>query len=116
MHISRSRFLAGAATFAAAPKLAAAQTVTNVKIILFPGLATWTLWVGQKQGFYERERLAVSITPTPGSVYQFQHLSNGEFDFAFTAFDNLVAYDEGQGEVSLSRPADFVCVLGDHLL
>jgi ABC-type nitrate/sulfonate/bicarbonate transport system substrate-binding protein len=112
MHISRSRFLAGAATFAAAPKLAAAQTVTNVKIILFPGLATWTLWVGQKQGFYERERLAVSITPTPGSVYQFQHLSNGEFDFAFTAFDNLVAYDEGQGEVSLSRPADFVCVLG----
>ncbi len=98
--------------FAAVPLMSSAQAVTNLKIILFPGLATWTLWVGQQQGFYDKEHLAVTITPTPGSVYQFQHLSTGEFDFAFTAFDNLVAYDEGQGEVALGKPADFVCVLG----
>ncbi|HXP92965.1 MAG TPA: ABC transporter substrate-binding protein [Candidatus Binatia bacterium] len=113
MKLFRSSFVAGAsAAFAAVPLVGSAQTVTNLKVILFPGLATWTLWVGQQQGFYDKERLAVAITPTPGSVYQFQHLSAGEFDFAFTAFDNLVAYDEGQGEVALPQPADFVCVVG----
>jgi ABC-type nitrate/sulfonate/bicarbonate transport system substrate-binding protein len=113
MNLSRPSFIAGAAaSFAAAPAIVSAQTMTNLKIILFPGLATWTIWVGQQQGFYEKERLSVAITPTPGSVYQFQHLSAGEFDFAFTAFDNLVAYDEGQGEVQLEKPADFVCTLG----
>lgn len=113
MSLSRSSFIAGtAAACAAAPTIVSAQTMTNLKVILFPGLATWTLWVGQQQGFYQQEQLSVAITPTPGSVYQFQHLSAGEFDFAFTAFDNLVAYDEGQGEVALPKPADFVCVLG----
>ena len=111
--LSRPSFIAGAAaSFSAVPLVSSAQAMTNLKIILFPGLATWTAWVGQEQGFYERERLSVAITPTPGSVYQFQHLSAGEFDFAFTAFDNLVAYDEGQGEVKLDHPADFVTVLG----
>ncbi|HXF33116.1 MAG TPA: ABC transporter substrate-binding protein [Candidatus Acidoferrales bacterium] len=113
MLVSRPSFIAGAAaSFSAIPLVSSAQAVTNLKIILFPGLATWTIWAGQQQGFYERERLSVALTPTPGSVYQFQHLSAGEFDFAFTAFDNLVAYDEGQGEVTLEHPADFTCVVG----
>src|SRR5215469_6310965 len=86
MTLTRSSFVAGAsAAFAAVPYVSSAQTITNLKVILFPGLATWTLWAGQQQGFYERERVAVAITPTPGSVYQFQHLAAGEFDFAFTA-------------------------------
>jgi ABC-type nitrate/sulfonate/bicarbonate transport system substrate-binding protein len=111
--LRRSSFLASAAAVAAGvPRLGSAQTMTNLKVILFPGLATWNLWVGQTQGFYDNEHLSVAITPTPGSVYQFQHLSAGEFDFAFTAFDNLVGYDEGQGEVTLPKPADFACVLG----
>jgi ABC-type nitrate/sulfonate/bicarbonate transport system substrate-binding protein len=85
---------------------------TTLKIILFPGLSSWNVWIGQSQGFYEREDLVVTTTPTPGSVYQFQHLNAGEFDLAFTAFDNLVAYNEGQGEVALPGTPDFVCVLG----
>jgi ABC-type nitrate/sulfonate/bicarbonate transport system substrate-binding protein len=113
MHVRRSGFIAGATSvLAAAPYIGVAQPTTTLKVILFPGLATWNLWVGQSQGFYERESLNVVITPTPGSVYQFEHLSAGEFDFAFTAFDNLVGYDEGQGEVTLPKPADFVCILG----
>jgi len=66
--------------------------------------------IGQSQGFYEREDLVVTKTPTPDSVNQFQHLNADEFDLAFTGFDNLVAYNKDQCEVPLlARPTSSAC-------
>ena len=54
----------------------------------------------------------MTLTPTPGSVYQFQHLSAGDFEIGSTALDNIVAYDEGEGEAPLPNPADFAAIMG----
>ena len=70
------------------------------------------VWIATDRGYFARENLSVNLSPTPGSVYQFQHLSAGDYDIALTAIDNAIAYDEGQGEAPLPNPADFVAILG----
>ena len=39
-----------------------------------------------------------TLTPTPNSVFQLTNLIDGKFDIAMTAIDNVVAYNENQGE------------------
>jgi len=36
----------------------------------------------------------------------------GKYDLALAAVDNVIAYDEGQGELDLGAPADFVALFG----
>jgi ABC-type nitrate/sulfonate/bicarbonate transport system substrate-binding protein len=99
-------FLAGVlvqgAVWAAAP----------LEVIVFPGGFNWPLWAGNDKGFFAANGLEVKITPTPNSVFQMQNLAAGKFDIAFSAIDNVVAYDEGQGEAPLSEPADFFAFMG----
>lgn len=109
---NRKTFLAGAAAgLALAPRRAFAQTVP-VRVIGFFSGTTLPLWIADTKGFFTREKLAVTLTPTRGSVYQFQHLSAGDFDIASTALDNIIAYDTGEGEAPLPNPADFVAIMG----
>jgi len=54
----------------------------------------------------------VSLTTTPSSVFQFEQLSSGAFNIGMSAFDNVVAYREGQGAVELTGINDFVAVMG----
>jgi ABC-type nitrate/sulfonate/bicarbonate transport system substrate-binding protein len=56
--------------------------------------------------------LDVSLTTTPSSLYQFQAFQAGEFDIAFTAFDNIVAYQEGQGAAKFENSTDFRVIMG----
>lgn len=81
-------------------------------MIYFPAADVLPLWVGIEKGFFAQHGVTLALTPTPGSVYQFQHLSAGDFDIAITAIDNAIAYDEGQGQAQLQNPADFVAFLG----
>lgn len=78
----------------------------------FPGGANLPLWVAEDKGLFAREGLAVSLRPTPNSVVLFQSLDSGEQDIAMAAFDNVVAYQEGQGEVALSARRDFFAFMG----
>ena len=89
-----------------------AMAATPLDVIIFPGGSNWPLWVGNEKGFYAAEGLEVRITPTPNSVFQMQNLVAGKFDIASSAIDNVVAYDEEQGEAPLDRPADLVAVMG----
>jgi ABC-type nitrate/sulfonate/bicarbonate transport system substrate-binding protein len=50
-------------------------------------------------GWFAEEGVEVSVTRTPGSVFQLTGLIQGDFDLAITLIDNVVAYREGQGEV-----------------
>jgi ABC-type nitrate/sulfonate/bicarbonate transport system substrate-binding protein len=114
--LSRARFvgsgLAAGMLAGAVPLRAAAQTKTTLRVIYFPAADVLPVWAGIAQGFYAQQGLTLALTPTPGSVYQFQHLSAGDFEIAVTAIDNAIAYDEGQGQAPLPKPADFVAFLG----
>ena len=90
----------------------AASASAPLEVIVFPGGFNWPLWVGQEKGFFAAQGVEVKITPTPNSVYQMQNLAAGKFDIAFSTIDNVVAYDEGQGEVPLPEPPDFFAFMG----
>ncbi|MGZ5569790.1 MAG: ABC transporter substrate-binding protein [Usitatibacter sp.] len=90
----------------------AAWAAVPLEVIVFPGGFNWPLWVGQEKGFFAANGMEVKITPTPNSVFQMQNLAAGKFDIAFSAIDNVVAYDEGQGEVPLAEMPDFFAFMG----
>jgi ABC-type nitrate/sulfonate/bicarbonate transport system substrate-binding protein len=102
---------AAAVTTAALPRVASADP-TPVRVIGFFGAGTLPYWIAGDTGLFAHENLAVTLTQTPGSVYMFNHLSAGDFDVALAAIDNIIAYDEGQGEAPLPNPADFVAFMG----
>jgi ABC-type nitrate/sulfonate/bicarbonate transport system substrate-binding protein len=85
---------------------------TPLRVISFPGGANLPLWVAEDKGLFVREQLAVKVSPTPNSVELVQSLIKNEEDVAMSAFDNVVAYQEGQGEVNLSTPPDFFAFMG----
>lgn len=91
---------------------AGAQEAKALKVIVFGGGVNWPLWVAQDQGLFERNRLAVEITTTPNSVFQIEGMQQGKFDIAMTTFDNVVAYEEGQGEAQLPKTPDFFAFMG----
>lgn len=83
-----------------------------LEVIVFPGGFNWPLWVGQEKGFFAANGVEVKITPTPNSVFQMENLAAGKFDIAFSTVDNVIAYDEGQGEVALPGTPDFFAFMG----
>lgn len=97
----------------AAPAGAPAQTApATLQVIVFPGGFNWPIWAAQDNGDFAREGLAVTLTPTPSSVFQLTNLIDGRFDIAMTAIDNVIAYDEGQGEAPVTATPDLVAFMG----
>src|SRR5437868_743134 len=92
-----------------APLALATQTL---EVIVFPGGFNWPLWVGIDKGVFAANGLEVKLTPTPGSVFQVQNLMAGKFDIAISTLDNVVAYQEGQGEAELPMPPDLFAFMG----
>lgn len=90
----------------------AAWAAPSLEVIVFPGGFNWPLWVGQEKGFFTANGVEVKITPTPNSIFQMQNLAAGKFDIAFTTIDNVIAYQEGQGEAELPKPPDFFAFMG----
>jgi len=83
-----------------------------IRIIAFPGAPNLPLFAADQLGCFAKEGIRIELETTPSSVYQAEKLAAGAFDIAFTAFDNIVAYSEGQGPVQLPKPADFCVVMG----
>jgi ABC-type nitrate/sulfonate/bicarbonate transport system substrate-binding protein len=110
--------------FPAAPLLAQGGTsktfpephpnpVTTVRVIGFAGGFNLPIWVAQRQGFFANEKLDVKLDFTPGSTWQITHLLAGNYDIAMTAYDNVIAYREGQNEAFIPPDVkvDLVSVL-----
>ncbi len=91
---------------------ARAQAPANVTVNVFPGGFNWPSFVGQQKGFFERNGITVTLQPTPNSVAQMTGLAEGKFDIAITAFDNIVAYVEGQGEAPIGAQPEFFAFMG----
>src|SRR5687767_2857041 len=113
--LTRRNLLAGLALGGALASMTPSHAQTDpapLKVVAFAGASNWPFWVGQEKGFFKREDIAVSLEITPNSVELAKNLHQGRYDLALTSVDNVVAYDEGQGEADLGGPADFVAIFG----
>jgi ABC-type nitrate/sulfonate/bicarbonate transport system substrate-binding protein len=88
------------------------QAQDSLRINTFRGATFWPAMVGIDKGFYAKNGAAATLTLTPNSVQQMTGMASGKFDAAFTLIDNVIAYNEGQGEVKLDSLTDLVAVFG----
>jgi ABC-type nitrate/sulfonate/bicarbonate transport system substrate-binding protein len=86
---------------------------TRLTIIVFPGGANLPLWTGIKQGFFAKDGIEVVPSYTRSSVEQISRLVSGQWDIGLTGFDNIVAYQEGQGEAKIVDSPDLFAFLGN---
>ena len=85
---------------------------TTIDLISFPGTGNLPFFAGREKGLYEAQGVAVNVETTPSSMYQAKELVAGKFQIACTACDNVVAYQEGAGEVALEREPDLFMIMG----
>jgi ABC-type nitrate/sulfonate/bicarbonate transport system substrate-binding protein len=88
------------------------KPLQKLEVIVFPGGFNLPTWAAERQGFFEANGVRVVLTPTPSSTFQMQGLAEGRFDIAMTAFDNVVAYQEGQGEAKIPANPDMFAFMG----
>jgi ABC-type nitrate/sulfonate/bicarbonate transport system substrate-binding protein len=85
---------------------------TTLRVNVFPGGFNWPLYTGIDKGFFAGLGLSIEILGTPNSVTQMTELSQGRFEIAMTAVDNIVAYREGQGEAPIGPQPQFFAFMG----
>jgi ABC-type nitrate/sulfonate/bicarbonate transport system substrate-binding protein len=90
-----------------------ATAQTDIKLTGFGGGTNVPSWVAIDKGFFEKEGLKVVQDITPGSKEQMQDIMSGKYQFASTAFDNIVAYTEGEGTDKFPD-YDVVAIMGVH--
>jgi ABC-type nitrate/sulfonate/bicarbonate transport system substrate-binding protein len=83
-----------------------------ISVISFGGGFNLPLWAARDQGFFARKGLVPTLQVTPDSKNVFSGLMERRYDIAITAFDNIVAYQEGQGELKFDPPSDFFAFMG----
>ena len=88
------------------------QTPTALRVITFDGGWNLPLWAAQRQGFFEAQGLNVQLSYTPTSVFLVTAVLEGRADIAFAGFDNVVAYQEGQGEAKIPDNPDLFAFIG----
>jgi ABC-type nitrate/sulfonate/bicarbonate transport system substrate-binding protein len=91
---------------------APARPLAPLRIISFDGGWNLPVWAAQRQGFFEANGVSVQLTYTPSSGFLIASLFDGRQDIALALMDNLIAYQEGQGEVKIAEPPDLVAILG----
>jgi ABC-type nitrate/sulfonate/bicarbonate transport system substrate-binding protein len=90
----------------------AARAETKLEVTHFPGGGTWPILAAQENGYFATAGIAIHLDPITSSVAQITGMMGGKYDLGMTAFDNVIAYDAGQGEAKLDAPADLVAFLG----
>ncbi|MBY8824023.1 ABC transporter substrate-binding protein [Sphingomonas colocasiae] len=86
--------------------------MTRLDIVIFAGASNWPLWIAQHHGLFAMRGLDVRLSITPGSAQMARDLFDGTAQIALTAFDNVIAYAEGHGAVSLPETPDFFAFAG----
>lgn len=93
-------------------KCGASEPLSKIMLNVFPGGFNWVSFVAQTKGFFRNNGLEVALQSTPNSVAQMTGLSEGNFQIAMTAVDNIVAYVDGQGEASIGPQPEFFAFMG----
>ena len=84
----------------------------NLRVIAFPGAPNLPVFAAIEHGFFADAGVSVALSTTPSSVFQFEKLAAGEFDIAMSAYDNIVAYAEGQGAAKVRGDFDVRVIMG----
>ena len=90
-----------------------AQAQTPLRVIAFDGGWNLPVWAAQRQGFFEANGVTVQLSYTPNSVFLITSLLDGKFDIGLAGIDNVVAYQEGQGEAKIADNPDLFAFLGN---
>jgi ABC-type nitrate/sulfonate/bicarbonate transport system substrate-binding protein len=109
--IALALWVSGAAVAQPAPGASAAPPVP-VRVIAFDGGWNLPVWAAQRQGSFEANGVAVQIAYTPNSGFLVSSLFDGRYDLALALVDNLVAYQEGQGEAKIPDNPDLAVFMG----
>jgi ABC-type nitrate/sulfonate/bicarbonate transport system substrate-binding protein len=88
------------------------MSADTLRLIAFPGAPNLPVFVAMELGYFDAAGVDVSLETTPSSAYQAESLINGDFQIGATAFDNVVAYQEGQGAVSFDQTPDLFTFMG----
>lgn len=86
----------------------------EIRLMTFGGATNLPVWVAQEKGLFDKEGVKLTYAQTHGSVEQIKAFYAGKFDVISTAFDNIVAYAEGQSDIPLPGPYDMVAFMGVH--
>ncbi len=92
----------------------AAQAQKPLEVIAFGGGGNWPVWAAQEKGLFAKNDITVKLSFTPNSVEQIRNLMSGKYDLGTTAYDNVVAYQEGQGETELDTKPDLFAFMGGY--
>jgi ABC-type nitrate/sulfonate/bicarbonate transport system substrate-binding protein len=84
----------------------------TVKVIVFPGGFNLPLWTGIERQCFKSYGLDVEPHYTVNSVEQLTGMITGRWEIALTGFDNIVAYQEGQGEAKIDVTPDLFAFMG----
>lgn len=84
-----------------------------LRVIAFDGGWNLPVWAAQRQGFFDANGVSVQLSYTPSSAYLITTLLDGKFDLALAGIDNIVAYQEGQGEAKIPENPDLFAFLGN---
>ena len=88
------------------------NTSQQIDLITFPGAPNLPIFAALEHGDFRANGLDVRMETTPSSTFQMENLFSGRFQVAGTAFDNVVAYREGQGAVESLGSCDLVGFMG----
>ena len=106
-------FLALASANAQTPAANPAAPIPGaIQVISFGGGFNLPLWAAKDQGFFKKHGIEVQHTITADSKQVFSGLMEGKYHVAITALDNIMAYQEGQGELKFDPPSDFFGFMG----
>lgn len=83
-----------------------------LRVIAFDGGWNLPVWAAQRQGFFEANGVSVTIGWTPSSAYLISAVLDGRYDIGLAGIDNVVAYQEGQGEAKIPADPDLFAFLG----
>ena len=86
---------------------------TRLDMVGFGGASNLPVWVAQERGLFAKEGLEVNFDRTPSSGALFKNMMSGKYQIGSAAFDNVVAYVEGQAEMTIEG-FDIVSFLGVH--
>jgi len=87
-------------------------TATTLRVLAFDGGWNLPIWIAQRNGLFEAQGLSVQLAYTPSSAFLVLSVMDGKADVAFATIDNVIAYQEGQGEAKLSSEPDLFAFMG----
>src|SRR6185295_6179475 len=91
---------------------AQAPPLTTLRVLAFDGGWNLPIWVAQRNGLFEAQGLRVQLDYTPTSGFLVTAVLDGRADIAFATIDNVVAYQEGQGEAKVADNPDLFAFMG----